>query len=508
MSYEPPTSPLDKRKGRDPSPEGGSGLRAQSSRLSAPGSQLTTPRHYDAVVIGSGLSGLVAAATLADAGARVYVIAKGGGYLHFTSGCVDVLGTGAGGEPVRDPRRALDALIKRNPAHPYALSGIKALEQGLQLFSRVASDFDYPFVGDLTRNITLPTAIGSTRATCLAPASMAAGDLNDNRPMLVAGFKTFRDFYPPYLAANLSTMVPFPVHGAYLDLPQLHGRHHLLSLDMARTFADPSFRQAVARQVKANIQDAGRVGFPAVLGEQSSRDVVAHLEEMIGLRLGASLTPRSGHPEGTRPAVFEIPTLPPSVAGYRVHHAFRKWLMRRGVRLEIGFWVQGRIEASHVHEVVVDSAGHSTRYTADAFVLATGGTGGGGIKAYPDGRLEEIVFGLPVEGPRARAAWFHPSFLGRDPQPISLVGVRTDDRLRPLDASGNPIENLFITASNLPSWDPTREQSGEGVAIATGWKAASEASKLIARHVTARPNAESATFSSSPSPLEGEGVRG
>ena len=44
-----------------------------------------------------------------------------------------------------------------------------------------------------------------------------------------------------------------------------------------------------------------------------------------------------------------------------------------------------------------------------------------------------------------------------------------------LTPAGEPVENLFVTASNLSSWDPTREKSGEGVALATGWKAASEA---------------------------------
>jgi anaerobic glycerol-3-phosphate dehydrogenase len=32
-----------------------------------------------------------------------------------------------------------------------------------------------------------------------------------------------------------------------------------------------------------------------------------------------------------------------------------------------------------------------------------------------------------------------------------------------------------VTASNLPGWDPVHEGSGEGVALATGYKAAAEA---------------------------------
>jgi glycerol-3-phosphate dehydrogenase subunit B len=420
-------------------------------------------RHYDTIVIGSGLSGLLAAAALAERGARVYLVAKGGGYLHFTSGCVDVLGSDAEGDPVNDPLPALDALTTRDPSHPYALAGQAALKQGIELFCRIMSTSDYPFAGSLSRNMLMPTALGTTRTTSLVPTSMVAGEVCDDRSMLIVGFRNFRDFFPPYLAANLRRIVPYPVHDVYLDLPALEGRRHLLSLDIARCFDDPDFRDEVIKRVKANLHGAGRIGFPAVLGLDRPRETTAHLEETLGM------------------PVFEIPTLPPSVAGIRVNNAFRRWLMQRGVRIEIGFWVEGRIEGSRAVEMLLHSAGRKTRYSADAWVLATGGTGGGGIKAYPDGRLQETVFDLPVEGPADRTAWYRGEFLGREPQPISLVGVRTNQRLQALGAAARPVDNVFVAGSTLPSSDPTREKSGEGVALATGWKAAMEAMALFSK---------------------------
>jgi glycerol-3-phosphate dehydrogenase subunit B len=86
--------------------------------------------------------------------------------------------------------------------------------------------------------------------------------------------------------------------------------------------------------------------------------------------------------------------------------------------------------------------------------------------------LQETVFDLPVEGPADRTSWCRREFLGGEPQPISLVGVRTNQQLQALGAGAHPVENVFAAGSTLPSSDPTREKSGEGVALATGWKAA------------------------------------
>ncbi len=418
-------------------------------------------RNFDAIVLGSGLSGLVAALQLADTGLRVGVFAKGGGYLHFTSGCIDVLGRDAQGESIHNPLVAVGDLLERTTQHPYAIAGRQMLVDGVQQFQDAMQAAGFAFSGDLQANLLLPTAAGSVRRTCLAPAGMVHGRLDEQTPMLIVGFDHFRDFYPPFLAANLRQTCAFPVHHLYLDLPALRGRRHLLPIDLARALDDPSIRHEIGRLVTANLGDAARVGFPAVLGLETHREATAHLEQLIG-----------------RP-IFEIPTLPPSVAGIRISGALRRQLLQRGVRVEIGFWLRGHIEDGRATEIVVDSAGRPTTYRAEVFVLATGGTGGGGISAGPDGMLRETVFDLAVQGPRDRREWSRQSFLGAEPQPISLAGVRTNQHLQPFTASGQPIENVFVTASNLPNWDPVREGSGEGVALATGRKAATEALSLL-----------------------------
>src|SRR5512147_2208328 len=154
----------------------------------------------DTVVIGAGLSGLMGALALADAGKRPLVLAKGQGTTHWTSGTVDVWG-GDGSRGLRDELRDL---IAARPDHPYARVGVEGVAQALDRFRAVMETARYPYVGSLERNVLLPTAIGALRPAALLPATMAAGDARLGGPLLIAGFRELRDFFPPLAAANLA----------------------------------------------------------------------------------------------------------------------------------------------------------------------------------------------------------------------------------------------------------------------------------------------------------------
>ena len=77
----------------------------------------------DLLVIGAGLSGLMAAYTAVKAGMRVTIAAKGLGSMHWGAGTIDVLGyTATQPElPVKRPLEQIQSLIQQNPQHPYAL---------------------------------------------------------------------------------------------------------------------------------------------------------------------------------------------------------------------------------------------------------------------------------------------------------------------------------------------------------------------------------------------------
>ena len=67
----------------------------------------------DTIVIGAGLSGLMGALALAEAGRRPLVVAKGQGATHWMSGTIDVWG----GDAMHSLRDHLHNLIAERPNH-------------------------------------------------------------------------------------------------------------------------------------------------------------------------------------------------------------------------------------------------------------------------------------------------------------------------------------------------------------------------------------------------------
>ena len=122
-----------------------------------------------------------------------------------------------------------------------------------------------------------------------------------------------------------------------------------------------------------------------------------------------------------------------------------------------------------VTAVMTDAAARHRRSLADAFVLATGGILGGGVVAEPDGRLVEVVFGLPVVAPPSRDEWLGAELIAPDGHPVFHSGLRVDADLRPLGDDGAPaLANLHAAGGILAGADPIAERSVDGIALATG----------------------------------------
>jgi glycerol-3-phosphate dehydrogenase subunit B len=403
--------------------------------------------HYDAVVIGAGTAGLAAGARLAEAGARVCVLAKGVGSTHLAPGTVDVLGYAP--DRVHSPGAALEELAAARADHPYALIGSDTVADALRWFLDRVADGPFPgyrYVGGLERNYLLPTAVGALRPSALVPETMAAGDAEPSERVCVVGSRSLRDFHAALCAANLSRA---GLRVRELDMEIEVDRADENALGLARRLDDPTWRAGFAARLALKLDADERVGLPAILGARDPHGAWSDLQQRLGR------------------GVFEIPTLPPSVPGMRLFEILRTALRRAGGRLVLGAEVVGaERDRSRISSVSTRAAGHDARYGAAWFVLAAGGFGSGAIELDSRWAAHDRVLDLPLRGLPAPG---EPRFVGDylAEQPMARVGIAVDGELRAEGA-----ENVLVAGAALPGAVPWREASGEGIALASGSRAA------------------------------------
>lgn len=402
----------------------------------------------DVAVIGAGLSGLSCAIELAERGARVFVAAKGIAASHWTHGGIDVAAP-----PGAATVRAGLTMLRDVPGHPYSLIA-DDLEDGLaRHLSRLASS-GLPYRGALDDQLVpIPTAIGTWRRAAFLPLGQAdaLASWSGDEGLLLVGFTGFRDAWPAFAATMLrrAAMGPGEIRSLDVTVAGVADRHNLNALTLAQLFDDPAWRAGALAAISAIIpRGRWRVGIPAVLGLANHAEVLADARRVVG------------HP------VIELPSLPPSVPGLRLWGRLRERLNAAGGRLQFGFpVVRVERESGRVVAIHTEGAARTLRIAADAFVLATGGIGGVGIRAEADGRLEERVFGLPVEAPPPHS-WFADDPLTA--QPLEAAGIRVDQELR---AIGGPA-NVLVIGSSLVGMRYLDERCGDGVAIASAHRAA------------------------------------
>jgi glycerol-3-phosphate dehydrogenase subunit B len=400
------------------------------------------------IVIGAGLSGLMAARTAVEMGKKTLIIGKGTGSLCLFSNTIDVLGNLSEGMKMAD---GLPRWIKDHPEHPYSKLGWEKIEQALSSFLSIFQS-QYTFQSTDHENCLIPTGAGTYRPTYLIPSTMTAGISLKNGKMLIVGFKGFKDFYADYTADQLKC------RGVVIPLSEFQGQE-MSATAIARLMERQSFREALGSEVKKQVGGESRIGFPALLGTRDPLGVKKDLEKIIGGE------------------VFEIPILPPSIPGMRIFRHFKEWLIQRGVTFLLGHSVlKANLRGKRCEAIEVSHPPLSQSYSADRFILATGRFIGGGLKADEE-KLFEPLFNLPVLQPGSRDNWFANSFFNS--HPIHQAGISTDSSFQPVNEKGEHLlDNVWIAGSILAGHDCIQEKSREGIEIATGYWAAKNAFQI------------------------------
>jgi glycerol-3-phosphate dehydrogenase subunit B len=414
----------------------------------------------DVAVIGTGLAALAAARTVQQSGRQVVLVWPGLSSLYFLFATVDVIGypTATAAEPIANPTEAVARLIAQEPTHPYARAGMNAVEASVALMLEWFEEAGLLWEGALDRNFLLPTATGTPKPSCLAPASMTAGDLRRPQPIVLCGFTGYQDFAPEFAAANLSRLWGTgDVSAVRVTAPGYGPDRLFTSIDLARSFEDAAFRDAVAAQVRDRVTSDGvRIGVPGVLGLTTPNETFAAFQRAVG------------HP------VFEIPTVPPSVIALRLFDRLRKHLQEAGIEI---IWAApahaAQVTDGRCRSILLKAAGHELPVEAAAYVLA--------IEDWVDGALRAGVhtvrdpfFHQPIAWNKVPTDRTAESLFAS--QPFEQVGYALTDRLQPADENGKPVaRNVFCAGGAMAGYDPSGTKSRGGMAIATGYRAAQEA---------------------------------
>jgi len=411
-----------------------------------------TPKTCQLVIIGAGMAGCAAALFAARQGISTVQVGLTGETL-YASGLFDLYGVthGTARALVDNPWPALEQLKAAHPRHPYAHLTIAQIRSAMDQLTDFLATAGHPYRGYDERNVRLITSVGSIKRTYRVPATMWAGirALETKAPCLIVDVIGLRGFSATQIVETLKPAWP-ALTGASIDLAWENRLGPKYAEHIARGLEVAEARQELAEAIRPHLGRCEVIGLPAILGIHDPEAVRQDLEAMLG-----------------RP-LFEIPTMPPSIAGVRLKEVFDIHLPQLGVdtRFHQSVLSVERLKGGRFSVTIGTSEPQDT-VLADHLLLATGRFLGKGLTADRQG-IRESLLRLPVVQPENRGGWHRQTFLASEGHAINLAGLAVDDGFRPLATAGRPVHsNLYAAGSILAHQDWMRTKSGTGIAVAT-----------------------------------------
>lgn len=407
---------------------------------------------FDNIIIGGGLSGLMAGIGSLRGGKKTAIITTGQSALHFWSGSFEFLCHHNGHPVINSPLEVAETLPDD---HPYKKIGLSRVEQILKWVPVLLDDAGIKVSGSLEKNHYRMTPMG-----LLKPAWLTMNDyLSFSHPsdfkgqsFAVVNIAGYLDFYPRFICAGLDRLgVKCAIHT--VDIPEIaelrKSTTEMRATNMSRVI-DTGNVDFLASKINEVSRSADAVVMPAVLGIFSDAPV-ERLRQYVD-----------------RPVHF-IATTPASVPGVRCQLALRDYFLKLGGAFFPGDTVtNGDIEGNRLRRIFTLNF-ENMPLEADNFVISTGSFFGHGLIATLD-KIYEPILGLDLNVAGGRTEWYDKDFYA--PQPYMEYGVVTDEEFHPFK-DGKPIENLYATGALLAGFNALRQGSGAGITLLSALHAVS-----------------------------------
>ncbi len=408
--------------------------------------------HFDTIVIGGGLSGLLCGLKLQRAGQTTAIISTGQNAMHFSSGAFGLLSRLPDGTPVEKPLAAIKNLPE---THPYSKIGPARMKQYASGVKTLFASCGVPLVGEEDRNSYMISPTGNIKPAWLALSDVTlfpSKDIKVGGKALIVNLKGYLDFNTAMIAASLEE------HGTAcrietVELPEMErlrsNPSEMRSVNIARVLESGSVVASVARTVRALLQDEDTVILPSVFGLNGAAALVT-IKENIHVN-----------------TIF-LGTMPPSVPGIRSQLLIKKAYEAAGGTFMAGDEVvEASLSEDRLESVRTVNLG-GMRLTAENFVLATGSFFSKGLRSTPEKVIEPLL-GLDVDFEPSRMDWYDRNFFAE--QKYIGFGVKTDASFHPFK-DGRTVSNLYAVGAIIGECNSVKLGCGAGVAIMTALSAA------------------------------------
>ena len=395
---------------------------------------------FDTIIIGGGLSGLVAGIDLVRKGQKCLIVSSGQSALHFFSGSFELYGK---------DENPLKAIASLDPSHPYSKLGAERVEALASRVKPFFAELGLEFKGDATANHWRMTPLGVMKRAWLTLDEYASFESAEQMPwkkVCLLNIDGFLDFHTSYIAAALEKK-GVEVKVASLSAPQFdklrENPTEMRSTNISKVIIG-DFVQTLAGQINEKTADAEAVLMPAVAGLTGTAEI-KRLQELVNVPL------------------YFLPTLPPSTPGIRIQMMLKKYFQSQGGVYMLGDSVrEGRFENGKL--VSIKTVNHEdTEFEAENFVLATGSFFSKGIVASQTG-VAEPIFGLDIDADPDRGNWFERNMF--EAQPYMKFGVASDEKFHAVK-DGKAVENVYVAGSVLSGFNAIKEGCGAGVSVLT-----------------------------------------